>query len=144
MFMEIEIQLDKIETAANMFWQQVQGHGSVFAFEGEMGVGKTTFISALCRAKGIRSSSSPTFSLINEYAYSENGVETSLFHMDMYRVKDEDEALNAGVEDCIYSGKICMIEWPVKIQGLLPPNTIFITLSLKNAHTRLLKVGGAS
>lgn len=140
--MEMTIQLDQLQQAAQLFWQQVKG--TVFAFEGEMGVGKTTFIGALCKYKGINASSSPTFSLINEYPYTEAGHETSLFHMDMYRLKDENEALNAGVEDCIYSGKICMIEWPGKIPGLLPEDTVYITLRIIDDNTRLLKVSGQS
>lgn len=142
--MEIEIQLEKIEEAAARFWQWLDGRATVLAFAGEMGVGKTTFISALCRLKGIEVVSSPTFSLINEYAYTSDGADTSLYHMDMYRIKDENEALNAGVEDCLYSGKICLVEWPEKITALLPDNTIFIQLNLQDTHTRLLKIGTAS
>lgn len=140
--MEITIKLDQIDEVAQQFWQQVSG--TVFAFEGEMGAGKTTFIAALCRAKGISSASSPTFSLINEYAYTEHEKETSLFHMDMYRIKDENEALNAGVEDCLYSGKICLVEWPSKITELLPRNTVTVHLTMVNAHTRLLKITSGS
>lgn len=140
--MEFKIELGEIDAAAARFWQQVKG--TVFAFEADMGAGKTTFISALCRAKGIASASSPTFSLINEYTYQEHGIETSLFHMDMYRLKDENEALNAGVEDCIYSGKICFIEWPAKIPGLLAVDTVHITLTIIDSNTRLLKISGGS
>ena len=137
--MQIETQLDKIDAAANIFWQNIEG--KVFAFEGAMGAGKTTFITALCYAKGVKHGiSSPTFSLINEYSYTENGTERTIFHIDLYRIKDEQEAINAGIEDCLYSGNICFVEWPQKAPSLLPENTVHIYIDITGENTRLLKI----
>ncbi len=106
-----------------------------------MGAGKTTFITALCTAKGVTSHiSSPTFSLINEYTYTEDGVLGRIFHIDLYRLKDEEEAVNAGIEDCFYSGNICFVEWPEKTPALLPENAVHVYMHPVNNHTRILKI----
>ncbi|MBX2921865.1 MAG: tRNA (adenosine(37)-N6)-threonylcarbamoyltransferase complex ATPase subunit type 1 TsaE [Chitinophagaceae bacterium] len=137
--MEFDLHLEKIDEAAAMFWQHVKGN--VFAFHGQMGTGKTTFISALCRAKGATGHiGSPTFSLINEYRYREEGKARSIFHIDLYRLKDEEEALNAGVEECFYSGNPCFVEWPEKAPSLLPEDTVHVYISPVNDHTRHLKI----
>lgn len=137
--MQIETRLDKIAEAAQIFWQNVKG--SVFAFEGSMGAGKTTFITALCYAKGIKTTvSSPTFSLINEYGYIEKGIAKTIYHIDLYRIKDEQEAISAGIEDCLYSGNICFVEWPQKAPTILPENTVHIHIDVLGENTRLLKI----
>ncbi|MCC6287669.1 MAG: tRNA (adenosine(37)-N6)-threonylcarbamoyltransferase complex ATPase subunit type 1 TsaE [Chitinophagaceae bacterium] len=137
--MQIKTTLDKIGEAAHIFWQNIDG--KIFAVEGDMGAGKTTFITALCHAKGVKSPvSSPTFSLINEYSYIENGVTHPIYHIDLYRVKDEQEAINAGIEDCLYSGNICFVEWPQKAPHLLPENTVHIYIEASGENTRLLKI----
>jgi len=137
--MELIIELDRIHEAARIFWQHVSG--KVFAFHGEMGAGKTTFITALCSAKGVHSTmGSPTFSLINEYVFVEGGESRSVFHLDLYRIKDEAEAVNAGIEDCLYSGNICFVEWPEKIPGLLPDDTVHVSVIVTKETTRLLKI----
>lgn len=129
--------LTDINEAAAWFWQQTAA--VVFAFHGDMGAGKTTFITALCRARSVSTPvSSPTFSLINEYLFEDNGIERSIYHMDMYRLKDEEEAIQAGVEDCLYSGSLCLVEWPDKITGLLPEDAVHVYISLtKDGHRRL-------
>lgn len=137
--MEILMQLDQIDECARYFWQKVTG--VVFAFHGEMGAGKTTFIGALCRAKGIEEQvSSPTFSLINEYTYKEDGISRRIFHIDLYRLKDEEEAIQAGVEDCLYSGDICFVEWPEKIPLVLPQKRVDVYILPHSNYTRLLKI----
>ena len=137
--MEITVTLENIQQCAHKFWERVQGR--VFAFHGEMGAGKTTFIVALCTAKGVTGHvSSPTFSLINEYTYKEEGVSKRIFHIDLYRLKDEEEAIHAGIEDCLYSGDICFVEWPEKIPSLLPENRVDIYLHPADTNTRLLKI----
>lgn len=87
----------------------------MFAFHGPMGAGKTTIITALGRYLGVKDSmSSPTFSIINQYVFEEDGQEKLMYHIDLYRLERADEAVQAGVEDAVYSGGICMVEWPEK------------------------------
>lgn len=109
----------------------------VWALHGEMGAGKTTFIHALCDILGVTSATgSPTYSIINEYKSSE-GV---IYHIDLYRLKDEQEALQAGVEDCIISGSLCLVEWPDKAPGLLPDNCFHLTISLIDTQCRQIVI----
>ena len=111
----------------------------VFAFRGEMGAGKTTIVTEFCRHLGVKSSvSSPTFSVINEYR---SGEET-IYHLDLYRLKDENEAIQAGVEDVIYSGAICFIEWPEKVPHILPAETVWIDIEAIDFETRKLTIKG--
>src|SRR5437868_5988643 len=106
--MELKFSLDNIKEIATGFWKMTAGT-KIFAFHGEMGAGKTTFIHALCDVKGVKDAvSSPTFSIINEYNYKEDGIEKKLFHIDLYRLKDEEEAIRAGIEDCLYNNNICL------------------------------------
>ncbi|MGH2643555.1 MAG: tRNA (adenosine(37)-N6)-threonylcarbamoyltransferase complex ATPase subunit type 1 TsaE, partial [Chitinophagaceae bacterium] len=107
--MEWIFTLDEIQRVAEEFWQKV-GDANIFAFHGNLGAGKTTFIAALCRAKGVKdTTSSPTFALINDYLYNNaSGKEQHIFHLDLYRIRDEEEAIQAGIEDTLYSGAICM------------------------------------
>ncbi len=105
----------------------------VWAFRGEMGAGKTTLIKAICHHMQVSSTvASPTYSIINEYR-SEKG---NVFHIDLYRLRDMDEVLQAGVEECIISGHYCFIEWPDKAPGLLPLNTFYLSLSSIDENTR--------
>jgi tRNA threonylcarbamoyladenosine biosynthesis protein TsaE len=121
---------------------QIAGDTKVFAFHGEMGAGKTTFIHALCDAKGVKDVvGSPTFSIINEYAYDCAGTKRMLFHIDLYRMKDEEEAIQAGVEDCLYSGYTCFVEWPDKAPGIFPADTMHLYLSVLDSQTRKLSIG---
>ncbi|MEO5562042.1 MAG: tRNA (adenosine(37)-N6)-threonylcarbamoyltransferase complex ATPase subunit type 1 TsaE [Chitinophagaceae bacterium] len=138
--MELTFSLDNIREAAVSFWAKNSGT-KVFAFHAPMGAGKTTFIHALCDVKLVKDVvGSPTFSIINQYDYTEDGTEKKIFHIDLYRLRDEEEALRAGVEDCLYSGHTCLIEWPEKAPGLLPPDTLHIDLSVTGAYTRKLVV----
>jgi len=117
--MTFDYRLDELPAFAEAFWKFVAGR-TVFAFHGAMGAGKTTTIAALCRYKGVQEAvSSPTFSIINEYAYMEEGAPKVLYHMDLYRLRDLDEIIAAGVEDCLESGSICFVEWPEKAPELL-------------------------
>ena len=101
-----------------------------------MGAGKTSFIRALCEVKNVKETpGSPTFSIINEYTYS-GGI---IFHLDLYRLKDEEEALRAGVEDCLYSGEICLVEWPDRAPGIFPDTTLIISLQGLDESTRSLR-----
>jgi tRNA threonylcarbamoyladenosine biosynthesis protein TsaE len=139
--MEWIFSLDNINRVAKEFWKAMEGK-TVFAFHGPMGTGKTTFIHALCDVKEVKDVvGSPTFSIINEYEYDCEGTKKALFHIDLYRLKDEEEALQAGVEDCLYSNYICLVEWPEKAPHIFPDNTVHVFIELVNEKTRRLKIG---
>src|SRR5690606_13223907 len=126
--MNAVFQLKDIAQVAADFWKRFPTQ-KVFAFHAEMGVGKTTFIHALCEALEVKDAiGSPTFSIINEYSGRRNGQEVTIYHMDLYRLRDEEEAARAGVEDSLYSGAICLVEWPEKAAGLFPEETIHVHL----------------
>ena len=102
----------------------------LLAVEGEMGAGKTTFIKELCKQMGVEDKvSSPTFSLVNEYYAPKYG---SVYHFDFYRMKDEYEALDMGLEDYLYSGYFCIMEWPEKIRNFLPPECARLKISVRD------------
>jgi len=99
----------------------------VFAFYGQMGAGKTTFIKAICRELDVPDIvQSPTFALINEYITS--GGE-SVYHFDFYRIKKTEEAFDIGYEDYVYSGRYCLIEWPELVDGLLPEDAVKVWIT---------------
>ncbi len=132
--MTITFRLETIDRAASECWKAI-GHHKVIGFRGQMGAGKTTFIHALCRAKQVSGAvSSPTFSIINEYSYP-GGV---LYHIDLYRLEQEEEAFKAGVEDCFYSGNICLVEWPERAPGIFPGDTLYIDIEAVDLDTREL------
>lgn len=138
--MDLVFTLNTIQEAAAQFWETVGGH-KVFAFHGPMGAGKTTFIHALCDAKGVKDVvGSPTFSIINEYVYDCDGTKRPLFHIDLYRLNSEEEAQRAGVEDALYSGHLCMVEWPEKAPGIFPGDTVHVYIELLDTQSRRLKI----
>ena len=133
--------INNLDSTAALFWDSLKKF-RVFVFHGEMGAGKTTFIHALCTHKKIQDAfSSPTFSLINEYRYFEDDAEKIIYHMDLYRVKSEDEAIQAGIEDCLYSKHICLVEWPEKIPHLLPGETCHVFIEITSPETRRIRIG---
>jgi tRNA threonylcarbamoyladenosine biosynthesis protein TsaE len=134
--MESIYSLSEIESVAKEFIQFLHEH-TVIAFHGNLGAGKTTFIQAVCKQLGVKENvSSPTFSIINQYTTEKN---KTIFHIDLYRVKDNEEAINAGVEECIYSDDICFIEWPEKI-SILPADTVNLFIEPIDKSTRKLTV----
>ncbi|WP_138477607.1 tRNA (adenosine(37)-N6)-threonylcarbamoyltransferase complex ATPase subunit type 1 TsaE [Dyadobacter bucti] len=109
----------------------------VWLFEGHMGAGKTTLIKALCRQLGVKSTvQSPTFSLVNEYDAGEKVV----YHFDFYRIKDETEALDMGVEEYFDSGDFCFVEWPGKIENLWPLKYLMLKLQADESGIRILEI----
>ena len=130
--------LEALEEAAREFAAEM-GDYTVYAFYGEMGAGKTTFISALCRVLGVEDdmANSPSFSIINEYR-SDTTAEL-IYHFDCYRLQDEREAEDIGVEDYFDSGALCLIEWPERIENLLPDYTVVVRIVEDPAsHARTL------
>lgn len=124
--MEIVFTLDELELVAQKVIDQQPS--KVILFHGEMGVGKTTLIKQLCKTLGVSSAtSSPTFSLVNEYETIDNQV---VYHFDFYRLKNETEALDMGADDYFYSGNWCFIEWAEKIPNLIPDEHAVITIEL--------------
>ena len=147
--MEVNFTLERVKETAAVLLDKAANY-KVFAFHGEMGAGKTTFIHALCEVMGVQDViTSPTFSIINQYkttdimhpvtgALLEGGQ--PIYHMDLYRIRDENEALNAGIEDCLYSGNICFVEWPEKAPGIFPDDSLHIEITAVNDNTRKLKI----
>jgi tRNA threonylcarbamoyladenosine biosynthesis protein TsaE len=110
----------------------------VILFNGEMGAGKTTFIKSLAKNLGVENAtSSPTFSLVNEYQIATNQY---VYHFDVYRLKDQTEALDMGIDDYLYSGNWCFIEWAEKIPDLIPENHSIITISVLENGKRMLEL----
>ncbi len=134
---EIIFDLDDIALAAKKFLKKT-GDKRVFTFSGELGAGKTTFISALCKELGVTEVvSSPTFAIIREY---HSGVSGTVFHMDLYRIRDEEEAIQAGFEDCLLSNDICMVEWPEKAPGIFPQSRVHTDITILNERQRKLVI----
>ncbi len=125
--------LGQINSVAGELWKEGQQY-TVWAFHAGMGTGKTTFIHALCEELGVNTAiSSPTFAIINEYSSITAGT---IYHMDWYRLKGEEEAVNAGVEDSLISGQLCLIEWPDKAPGILPDNTFHVYMETLDEDRR--------
>ena len=124
--MKIEYSLDEIASVASTLI--AQNLNKIILFKGEMGVGKTTFIKELCKQLGVQeATSSPTFSLVNEYQIKENEC---IYHFDMYRLKQEVEALDMGIEDYFYSGNWCFVEWSENIPNLIPDVHSVISITM--------------
>ena len=134
--MNIVFSLDQIQEVAEQIL--AQNPKKIILFNGEMGVGKTTLIKQLCKSLGVQdATSSPTFSLVNEYYTTNNQI---VYHFDFYRLNKETEALDMGVDDYLYSGNWCFIEWSEKIENLLPEETSTINISLLEDGKRSLEL----
>lgn len=132
---ELHFNLDQITEIAQTILENVQS--KTVLFYGEMGAGKTTLISAIVKEMGATDfASSPTFSIVNEYEVT-NGT---VYHFDLYRIKNQYEALDMGIEDYLYSGSWNFIEWPEKIVNLLPEKVTVLKLSLAEDGGRVLKL----
>ncbi len=135
--MELIFDYDNIENAAKKFVPLTDKY-NVFAFTGELGAGKTTFINAICRQLEVATIvTSPTYSIIQEY---DSKIKDTIYHMDLYRIKNAQEAIEAGVEDCLLSNNLCMVEWPEKAISLFPPTTVFASLQVLSDSNRKLIV----
>lgn len=136
----IEIKsLADIDKAADQF-VALMDDATIFAFYGDMGAGKTTFINALCRRLGVTDdiTNSPSFSIVNEYR-SDTTAEL-IYHFDMYRLESLDEALDMGIEDYFDSGALCLLEWPERVEELLPDDAVRVRLWVNDDDSRTMQL----
>lgn len=132
----IEFELSGIDNAAEKLITSFPGP-RIFAFYGDMGSGKTTFIKAICKKLGVRQTvTSPTFALVNEYTCNSSGK--SFYHFDFYRVENLEEVMDLGYEDYFFSGNTCFIEWPEKVEGLLPEEAVTLKIDVQHDGRRRL------
>jgi tRNA threonylcarbamoyladenosine biosynthesis protein TsaE len=133
--LELEYHIEDIEIVAKQILDHISS--KTILFYGDMGAGKTTLIKSLVKSLGCEDDvSSPTFSIVNEYHLKDN----SIYHFDLYRISDEEEALNFGFEDYLYTSKWVFIEWPQNVQNLLPEDINTINISYKSKTSRSLKL----
>ncbi len=136
--MDVLFTLPQIKTTAATFLKEIKNY-SVVALHGEMGAGKTTFVHAVCDELGVQNAvGSPTFSIINEYT---TAAGKTIYHLDLYRLKSVQEAIDAGVEDCFYSGNLCLVEWPEIAPSLFPHDTVHCYLKVTGNNERNLVIG---
>jgi len=129
--------IEEIDRVAADFLQHYPNQ-RILALRGEMGIGKTTFIKALCHVLGVKDTvNSPSFAIVNEY---KTANQQTIYHFDFYRLKNIEEAFDLGYEDYMYSGAYCMMEWPDKIEALLPPNRLELQLSELPDGARIIQV----
>ena len=115
------------------------GDRRVFAFDGKMGAGKTTFIKCLCEAMGTEDVvNSPTFAIVNVYEVEAKGERKEVYHFDCYRIKDIREAMDFGAEEYLYSRNYCFIEWAEMIEPLLPEDTVWVKIEVEENGERTL------
>jgi tRNA threonylcarbamoyladenosine biosynthesis protein TsaE len=128
--------LEDLERAAREFLEAIGGN-TLIAFYAPMGAGKTTFTTALCKALGVQEDavSSPTFAIVNEYR---GGLGQPIFHFDFYRIENPAEALDIGLYDYLDSGYLCLMEWPENIEGLLPEETLKVSISVQPDGSRVV------
>jgi tRNA threonylcarbamoyladenosine biosynthesis protein TsaE len=134
--MNVTFSLDQLEEVAQKII--TENPNKVILFHGEMGVGKTTLIKQLCKTLGVTdATSSPTFSLVNEY---QTNVNQTVYHFDFYRLNNETEALDMGIDDYLYSGNWCFIEWAEKVPNMIPEAHSVITIELLADGKRSLEL----
>jgi tRNA threonylcarbamoyladenosine biosynthesis protein TsaE len=133
--MEVVFSLEEIDNVAKLILDQ--NPNKVILLNGNMGVGKTTLIKCLSQNLGVKgNTSSPTFSLVNEYQTNDNQI---IYHFDCYRLKTEVEALDMGIDEYLYSGNWCFIEWPDKIESLIPEKCSTLNIEiLPNGFRKLI------
>lgn len=133
--------INDIEAIAAWLWTNIK-NSRVIALHGEMGLGKTTLVTAVCKHLLVKETvSSPTFSIINEYSFDgENGAEQTIYHIDLYRLKNEQEVISTGVEDCLFSDAYCFVEWPERAERLLPNDAVHVYFHAENENARTIEI----
>lgn len=133
--MKIDYGINEVEQIAKLILDKSKT--KIFLFYGNMGVGKTTLIKKIIKTLGSDDDvSSPTFSIVNEYKFNDEKI----YHFDLYRINDIEEAFNFGIEDYLYSDNWIFIEWPEKIEAILDENYDKITLELDDDNNRILSL----
>lgn len=126
---------DDLDRAAAEFLEKI-GDNTLVAFFAPMGAGKTTFTTAICRVLGVTDPvGSPTFAIVNEYM---RGDGEPMYHFDFYRINKLSEAIEIGLDDYLYSGYLCMMEWPENIEELLPEETLRVSITVNPDQSRTL------
>lgn len=130
--------LDFIDKVAKEFLMRFSQQ-RIIAFYGKMGAGKTTFIQALCQQMGIdkKEVNSPTFALVNEYVLNRD---ERIYHFDFYRIRSISEVFDVGYEDYFYSGSHCFIEWPEKVEQILPEESLQVLIEEQNDGSRMITI----
>ncbi len=124
-----------LETARDML--RLAGPRRKFALYGQLGAGKTTLVQAICQVLEVRETvASPTFALVNEYTYKDKGAEAYVYHIDLYRLRTLEEALDIGIEEYLDSPHYCFVEWPQLIEPLLDEHTVRINLEIEGDSVR--------
>ena len=135
--MEIIFSHEELKSAAKEFLPLINEH-KVFAFSGDLGAGKTTFITELCHQMNVEENvTSPTYSIIQEYHTPFGQI---IYHLDLYRLKDMEEAIEAGVEDTVNSGDICFVEWPEKVPEIFTDETVYVNIEIQPDNKRKMIV----
>lgn len=135
--MEMTYQIHQISEVASWLWKHGKAY-SVWAFHASMGSGKTTLIHALCSLLDVKDAvGSPTFAIANEY---ESPIAGTIWHMDWYRLKGEEDAIAAGIEELLYSGGYCWVEWPEKAKAILPDDCWWIKIEWIDPTTRKISL----
>ena len=138
----LTLTIESIETIHDTARQFINGMGdrTVFAFNGKMGAGKTTFIKAICEVMGVKETvNSPTFSIVNEYEAADGRI---IYHFDCYRISTTQEALDLGAEEYLYSGNLCFIEWSENMAPLLPDTLMNVDMKDLDNGRREVRIWG--
>ena len=136
-FFKMKLEVKSLADLPNVANQLLDfaGNQKVFIFEGDMGAGKTTFIKVFCETLGVKDVvSSPTYSIVNEY----ESVNGPVYHFDFYRIKDIQEAYDLGYEEYFYGNGICLIEWPERVEELLPDHFIKVEITIIDESQRTI------
>lgn len=134
--MEKNFELSELPELAREFIERI-GEDRIFLFEGEMGSGKTTFISEVCRQLGANDDfGSPTFSLVNEYLDPHGN---SIYHFDLYRIETPQEAIDMGAEEYFNSGDLCFVEWPDRLGTLIPEDAKKVNITINPDGSRHIR-----
>jgi tRNA threonylcarbamoyladenosine biosynthesis protein TsaE len=136
--MNIEIEsIDTIDQAAQIFIDEIKER-TLFAFNGKMVAGKTTFIKSICENMGVKETiNSPTFSIVNEYEAANGQI---IYHFDCYRINTVQEALDLGIEEYLYSNSLCFIEWSENIAPILPNSIVNVDIEVQEIGKRIVNI----